>query len=218
MAHTPTRSRIDGPLDALRVVASGALHRLNVGQARDVSIAIGIRPELVRRLIQSEFRATRAKLRQRRKRSTFQVAAGTSSLDASAMREHFFFEGSSVDLECRHLGLHGIPRSRRAVGRCGSGVDLAGVAAAWRACQARRRDGTTAPTTRRLRRTCATRQALAGADLHAIAAQPGHFTTLTHRAVHPLEQALTQREIVVTPAKRVPTRLRPELGLVPADR
>jgi hypothetical protein len=74
-------------LDALGDLVSGARF-IDQVSARHVSIAIGIRPEQVRRLIRVELTTARAKLRRRRKTSTFEVAPRTSSADASVMNDH----------------------------------------------------------------------------------------------------------------------------------
>jgi integrase len=104
----------DKAVGALDDIASGAKF-IDQVSARHVSIANGIRPELVRRLIRTELSAARAKLRRRRKRSTFQLTARISSVDCSEIQEPFFFEGGVVDLAADAWDFMGYPTVQRVV-------------------------------------------------------------------------------------------------------
>jgi integrase len=114
-------------LDALGDLVSGATF-IDQVSARHVSIAIGIRPEQVRRLIRAELSAARATLRRRRKTSTFQVVARTLSDDASVMIEPFFFDGGAVDLAADTWDFMACPMVQRAVSKASIRQDLADVA------------------------------------------------------------------------------------------
>jgi integrase len=114
-------------LDALRDLVGGAQF-IDQVSARHVSTAIGIRPEQVRRLIRAELGAARATLRRRRKPSTFQVAAKTSSADAFAMDEPFFFDGGTVDLAADTWDFMACPKVQRVVSKASIRRDLADVA------------------------------------------------------------------------------------------
>jgi hypothetical protein len=120
---------------ALRNKAMGALGDLASGakfvdqvSARHVSVAIGIRPELVRRLIPTELGVTRATLRRRRKTSIFPVAARTSSAAPSMMKEPFFFDGGAVDLAADIWDFTAYPKVQRVVSKAAIRGDLADVA------------------------------------------------------------------------------------------
>jgi len=114
-------------LDALRDLASGAQF-IDQVSARHMSIAIGIRPELVRRLIRTELSTARARLRRRRKRSAFQVATRISSVAPSTMQEPFFFEGGVVDLAADTWDFMHYPKVQRVVNKASIRRDLADVA------------------------------------------------------------------------------------------
>ena len=114
-------------LDALSDLASAATFVDQVS-ARHVSIAIGIRVELVRRLIGTELGATRATLRRRRKSSPFHATARISRSDSSAMKEPFFFEGGVIDLAADTWDFMAYPKVQRLVSKAGIRSDLADVA------------------------------------------------------------------------------------------
>jgi hypothetical protein len=116
----------DKALGALRDLASGAQF-IDQVSARHMSIAIGIRPELVRRLIRTELSNARAELRARRKRSTFQLVARIPSVDASLMKP-FFFEGGIVDLAADAWDFMGYARVQRVVNNASVRADLRDVA------------------------------------------------------------------------------------------
>ncbi len=106
----------DKALTAMRDLASGAQF-IDQVSARHVSIVIGIRPDLVKSLISAELDCTRASLRVRRKGrkgGNFRLADGLPTVDASLMREPFFFEGGVEDL-ATDTGLSAVPEgsSRR---------------------------------------------------------------------------------------------------------
>lgn len=114
-------------LNALQDLACGAQF-IDQVSARHVSIAIGIRPELVRRLIRPELSAARARLRRRRKASTFPIRARILSTDCSTIKEPFFFDGGVVDLGADNWDFMRYSKVQRVVDKASIRGDLADVA------------------------------------------------------------------------------------------
>ncbi len=120
----------DKALTAMRDLASGAQF-IDQVSARHVSIVIGIRPDLVKSLISAELDCTRASLRVRRKGrkgGNFRLADGLPTVDASLMREPFFFEGGVVDLATDTWDFLRYPKVHRVVSKASLRPDLADVA------------------------------------------------------------------------------------------